>query len=212
MKTCHTLLWAVIACAANAHAAYAPVDLGTVNSFVTYDDSNTPTFGTPYDRVFNFNLPSATTVRVDMRELGYSHWLTEYARGLGGATLTLLDASKKVMGTAAIDPTFNGSDGGCLSGGKCSGNFAEGLTLTKDLVAGQYALELTGFVLGTSATKGPLLIGVADVHVAAIQAYLTQLTPATNLPEPATWASMGLGLVGMMGVMALNRRRRGATA
>lgn len=209
MKITHQLLWAALAFTANAHAAYAPVNLGTVNTFVTYDDANTPTFGTPYDRVFNFTLPSATTVRVDMRELGYDHWLSEYAYGLGGATLKLLDASKNVIGTAAIDPTFNGSDGGCLTGGKCYGNFAEGLTLTKDLVAGLYALELTGTRIGTSASKGALIIGVADVHVAAIQAYLTQLTPATNLPEPATWASMGLGLVG---VMALGRRRRRAAA
>ncbi len=214
MKTSHKLLWAMFACAANAQAAYTPVNLGTVNTFVTYDDTNTPTFGTDYDRVFNFTLTSASTVRVDMRELGYTHWLgVPYANGLAAPSLVLLDASKNVIGTAALDPTFNGSVGGCAQlQGKCYSTFAKGLTLTMDLGAGQYAMELKGTPLGTSATssnKGQLMVGVADVHAAAIQSYLTQLTPATNLPEPGTWATLGLGLVG---VMAVTRRKRVAAA
>ena len=184
-------LWSM----AVVHAATtAPtVDLGTLATFATYTDTDARSFNQLYDRQFNFTLASDATVRIDTRQIGNSHWLgSYYAAGLTDVSLSLLDA------------TFDATSASCLSGGKCRVEFARGYTLTAALTAGTYTMELTGRALGSGPGSvlnlGALVVGAGDQA-----AYLSALTPATNLPEPGSWAMMGLGLLGVAAVARTKR-------
>ena len=192
-----------------AHAATtAPtVNLGTVASFATFTDTDARASYQAYDRQFTFTLTGDSAIRIDMREIGNTHWLDNYAAGLGNVQLTLLNSSNQLIGTAAVDPAFNGSSSECMSGGKCRTVFALGHTLTASLTAGTYTMELTGRSLG-SGPGSVLNLGVALAGINQT-AYLNAITPATNLPEPGSWAMMGLGLVGMA-VVARSRQRQQA--
>ena len=195
-------LWSM---AAVVHAATTPtVDLGTVVTFATYTDTDSRSFNQLYDRQFNFTLASDATVRIDMRHIGNSHWLDSYAAGLTDVNLNLLGSDSQVIGTASLDPTFSGTAKSCLSGGKCRVEFAEGYTLTTALTAGTYTMELTGRSLG-SGPDSVLNLGAFVVGSGDQATYLSALTPATNLPEPSSWAMMGLGLFGVAAVARIKR-------
>lgn len=196
-------LWSM----AVVHAATtAPtVDLGTLATFATYTDTDARSFNQLYDRQFNFTLASDATVRIDTRQIGNSHWLgSYYAAGLTDVSLSLLDANSQMIGTANLDATFDATSASCLSGGKCRVEFARGYTLTAALTAGTYTMELTGRALGSGPGSvlnlGALVVGAGDQA-----AYLSALTPATNLPEPGSWAMMGLGLLGVAAVARTKR-------
>lgn len=189
-----------------AHAATtAPtVDLGTVLSFATFTDTDARDYYQAYDRQFTFTLASDATIRIDMREIGNTHWLSNYAAGLVDVQLNLLNSSNQVIGTAAVDAAFNGSKTECLSGGKCRTAFALGHTLTTSLTAGTYTMELIGRSLG-SGQESVLNLGVALAGIDP-SGYLGTITPATSLPEPGTWATMGLGLLGLAAAARAKRR------
>ena len=196
-------LWAVT----GTHAATtAPtVNLGALSTFATFTDTDSRTYMQAYDRLFTFTLDSDATVRIDMRQTGNSHWLDNYAAGLFGTQLTLLGSGNQLIGTAAVDPAFHGDNASCLSGGKCNVQFADGFTFTAALTAGTYTMELTGKSLGSAAWSvlrvGALVVGHGDQA-----AYLSALTPATNLPEPGSWVMMGLGLLGVAAVARAKKR------
>lgn len=189
-----------------AHAATtAPtVNLGTVATFTTFVDNDARSYAQQYDRQLTFSLASDATVRIDMRQVGNSHWLDQYAHGLAVDSFTLLNSSQQLLGTASLDPSFNGTQSSCNSGGRCNVAFAKGYTLTSTLAAGTYTMELTGKWLSSNASAlnfGVLVVGAADQGV-----YLSAFTPATNLPEPGSWALMALGLCGVAAVTKAKRK------
>ncbi|RZL02142.1 MAG: hypothetical protein EOP36_08585 [Rubrivivax sp.] len=189
-----------------AHAATtAPTaNLGSVSSFATFVDNDARSYAQLYDRQLTFSIANDATVRIDMREVGNTHWLNEYAHGLVDVNLTLLNSSQQLLGTASIDPSFNGSNASCGSGFKCNVSFAKGYTLTTTLAAGTYTMELTGKWLSSNAS--PLNFGVLVVGAADQAAYLTAFTPATNLPEPTSWALMALGFCGVAAATKAKRQ------
>lgn len=188
-----------------AAQAASPVNLGTVGTFATFTDTDARMSYQAYDRALTFTLASDATVRIDMRQIGNTHWLNQYAAGLTNVSLTLSTSSDQLLGTAALDNAFKGEKAECLSGGKCRVTFAQGYTLTTALTAGTYRMDLTGQSLGSGPGSvlnlGVLLVGAGDQG-----AYFNAITPATNLPEPGAWAMMGLGLLGI-GVVARQRQQ-----
>ena len=188
--------------------AASPVNLGTVATFAAFTDTDARTAYQAYDRSFTFTLATDATVRIDMREIGNTHWLSNYAAGLTDVSLTLLNGSNQLIGTAAVDAAFNGSKTECLSGGKCRTAFALGHTLTTLLTAGTYTMGLTGRSLG-SGPESVLNLGVLVLGAGDAGSYFSAITPATNLPEPGAWAMMGLGLLGI-GVVARRAGRQQA--
>ncbi|MGH8492479.1 MAG: hypothetical protein ACRERR_05165 [Moraxellaceae bacterium] len=186
-------------------ATTAPtVNLGTVTTFTTFVDNDARNYAQQYDRQLTFSLASDTTVRIDMREVGNSHWLDQYAHGLAVDSLTLLNSSQQLLGTATLDPSFNGTQASCNSGGRCNVEFAKGYSLTATLAAGTYTMELTGKWLSSNAS--PLNFGVLVVGAADQGTYLNAFTPATNLPEPGSWALMTMGFLGMAAVTKAKRK------
>lgn len=190
--------------AAHAVTTAPTVNLGDLSTFAAFTDTDARGFNQAYDRLFTFTLDSEATVRIDMRQIGNSHWLDNYAAGLYGTRLTLSNSSNVLVGAATVDPAFNGTQASCLSGPKCNVQFAQGLSFTAALAAGTYTMELTGTSLGSGGGSvlrvGALVVGAGDQV-----AYLSAITPATNLPESGSWAMMGLGLLGVAAVVRARR-------
>lgn len=188
-------------------ATTAPtVDLGTVSTFATFVDNDARSYAQPYDRQLTFTLSSDSSVRIDMREVGNSHWLPGYAHGLAVDNLILLSSSQQLLGTASLDPSFNGTQASCLSGGKCNVYFAKGYTLTTTLAAGTYTMELTGKWLSDNAS--PLNFGVQVIGAIDQATYLNAFSPATNLPEPSSWSLMAFGIFGVAAITTAKRTAR----
>lgn len=169
--------------------------LGTVTEFETVQVPKTPSlvvFGQTFEQKVTFTLDAAANVRVDMREIGLTHWLTEYKSDLRIDGLSLLDSQQQVIGSAAADPGFTGSSLTCLSGGKCVGEFGRGYTLTSALQAGSYTMRLNGYWEGGLMPE--LNYGVLVLGAGAPQAYFSALTSVTAIPELSSWVMMAIGL------------------
>ena len=171
------------------------LDLGTVSEFATVQVPKTPSlaiYGQTFEQKVNFVLNEAGTVRVDMREIGFAHWLADYESSLRVDGFSLLDGNQQLVGSGAPDPEFTGSNIACYSGGKCSGEFAKGYTLTSNLQAGSYTMRLNGYWDG--ARMPELNYGVLVVGVGAPRPYFATLSSATALPELSSWFMMAVGL------------------
>lgn len=182
--------------------------LGTVTEFETVQVPKTPSlvgYGQTFEQKVTFTLDAAANVRVDMREIGLAHWLTEYRSDLRVDGFSLLDSKQQVIGSAAADPGFTGSSITCYSGGKCLGEFARGYTLTSALQAGSYTMRLNGYWDGGRMPE--LNYGVLVLGVGAPEAYFSALTSVTAIPELSSWVMMAIGLCAL--TWGTQARRRG---
>ncbi len=179
-------------------------DFGSVTSYaVTVDRSHSS--GYNYAKLLTFSLAADADIRIDMRATEQAYKYVSATFALYSPTFSLYDQGHQLLGTSVDDPTFAQSDGNGCTFTVC--RFNDGVTLSTSLRAGTYAIEFSGTVGGYSTPN--LHFGVSKTDAATINAYLKALTPLDAVPEPGTWATMGLGLVGLM---ALTRRQRRARA
>lgn len=192
---------------ANAYAITGPtLDLGIVTDFATAQNPRNDslvTDGSTFEQHVTFSLLEAATVRIDMRQVGSTHWLTpRYSADLRVNSFSLLDDRQQLIGSASPDPEFTGQNLSCFTGGKCSGTFNRGYTLTAELEAGSYTMALQG--VWASVSMPDLGYGLLVVGVGAPDTYFSSLTTTTAMPETSTWLMMSSGL----GALAWGTRAR----
>ena len=164
------------------YSTTAGTNTGTVESAVYQDADGGLDF---YYQVTNAASSSTALARLTANSfLGFS---TSLATILNGSTLT---------GTTFIDGTFVPASGDSNANGSVIGFSFSPPFLTNEIAPGTSSVVM---IISTDATKfGMGNASVIDGGAATVQAF--QPTISSSVPEPTTFAVLGLGLLGFAGL------------